>query len=74
MKIFVDEFPQFGSVADDIKKCLSDIFAQKTRDQLMIEFVANPDACVMPVLELDEALLDPHNMKRGLFVINSQGK
>lgn len=40
----------------------------------MVEFGSNPDACVMPVLELDEAPLDPHNKERGSFVVNSQGK
>jgi len=39
----------------------------------MVEFRNNPDACVMPVLDLDEAPLDPHNKERASFVKNSQG-
>jgi crotonobetainyl-CoA:carnitine CoA-transferase CaiB-like acyl-CoA transferase len=71
---FLDELPQFGPDSDELKRRLSTIFAQKTREEWMIEFGANPDACVMPVLDLGEAPLDPHNRERGSFVVNSQGK
>jgi alpha-methylacyl-CoA racemase len=52
---------------DACKKVLSDIFRTKTRDE-WAEIFAPLDACVAPVLTLDEALSHPHNRARGSFV------
>lgn len=42
-------------------------FAEKTRDEWDAVFAAR-DACVSPVLELDEAGAHPHNAARGMLV------
>lgn len=42
-------------------------FAEKTRDEWAAIF-ADTDACVTPVLDIDEAAGDPHNMARSTFV------
>ncbi len=47
-----DELPQFGEDVDVLKSKLSTRIATKTRDEWMAIFDANPDACVMPILEL----------------------
>ena len=49
------------------KKVLSDTFRTKTRDE-WAEIFAPLDACVAPVLTLEEALSHPHNVARGSFV------
>jgi crotonobetainyl-CoA:carnitine CoA-transferase CaiB-like acyl-CoA transferase len=46
----------------------------RSRDDWMKVFDALPDACVTPVLELDEAPLHPQNVARKAFVVNQKGK
>jgi alpha-methylacyl-CoA racemase len=46
---------------------LADTFRTKTRDE-WAEIFASLDACVAPVLTLEEALQHPHNVARGTFV------
>jgi alpha-methylacyl-CoA racemase len=46
------------------------IFLERTRDEWTAAF-AGIDSCVTPVLRLDEAPQDPHNVERGVFVGNS---
>jgi alpha-methylacyl-CoA racemase len=52
---------------DACAKVLSDAFRSKTRDEWAAVF-APLDACVAPVLTLEEALSHPHNVERGSFV------
>jgi alpha-methylacyl-CoA racemase len=52
---------------DACKKVLSENFRTKTRDEWAAIF-APLDACVAPVLTLEEALTHPHNVARGSFV------
>lgn len=49
------------------KKVLADAFRARTRDEWAAVFTPL-DACVAPVLTLDEALQHPHNVARGSFV------
>ena len=49
------------------RKLLTDAFHTKTRDEWAAIF-APLDACVAPVLTLEEALQHPHNVTRGTFV------
>jgi alpha-methylacyl-CoA racemase len=49
------------------KARFAEIFRQRTRDEWCKQF-AGTDACVAPVLNLDEVELDAHNAARGTFV------
>jgi alpha-methylacyl-CoA racemase len=49
-----------------MKRQFADIFATKTRDEWAAIFMGS-DACVVPVLSLDEAPLHPHNASRQTF-------
>jgi alpha-methylacyl-CoA racemase len=46
-------------------------FAAKTRDEWASLF-EKTDACVAPVLDLDEARAHPHNTQRGTFIGSGQ--
>jgi alpha-methylacyl-CoA racemase len=48
-------------------KVLGDAFRSRTREE-WAEIFAPLDACVAPVLTLEEALTHPHNVERGSFV------
>ncbi len=48
-------------------------FLTRTRDEWAIVF-SELDACVSPVLELDEAPLHPHNKERGTFPVGPDGE
>jgi alpha-methylacyl-CoA racemase len=52
---------------DACAKVLTDAFRTKTRGE-WAEIFAPLDACVAPVLTLEEALSHPHNVERGSFV------
>jgi alpha-methylacyl-CoA racemase len=52
---------------DAARKVLTDVFRTRTRDE-WAEIFAPLDACVAPVLTLQEALHHPHNVARGSFV------
>ena len=68
-----DEFPQLiGPDSDDLKIKLANIFKTKTRDEWS-EIFDGSDACVTPVLELNEAPEHPHNKARESFVKNHAG-
>ena len=69
---FSDELPQFGD-PDELKVKLASKIASKTRDEWAKIFDALPDACVIPVLELDEAPYHPQNLARKSFVKNAKG-
>jgi alpha-methylacyl-CoA racemase len=52
---------------DACRKLLTDTFRTRPRDE-WAEVFGGLDACVAPVLTLDEALHHPHNVARGTFV------
>jgi alpha-methylacyl-CoA racemase len=51
----------------ELKSRLREIFLTKTRQQ-WCELLEGSDACVAPVLDLDEAPQHPHNVARQTFV------
>ncbi|QIB67401.1 CaiB/BaiF CoA transferase family protein [Kineobactrum salinum] len=51
-----------------LKKKLDDCFRSKTRDEWCLLFEGT-DACLSPVMSLDEAPHHPHNVARGAFVV-----
>ncbi|CAH1984312.1 unnamed protein product [Acanthoscelides obtectus] len=57
--------PQFGDF-DELKTLFGDIFKQKTREEWE-DIFSELDACVTPVLELDEAPKHAHNSLQGTF-------
>jgi alpha-methylacyl-CoA racemase len=50
-----------------LRKRFAEVIAGRTRDE-WAEVFAGTDACVTPVLSLDEAPTHPHNLARGTFV------
>ena len=48
-------------------------FLERTRDEWESAF-ADLDACVTPILELEEAREFPHNKERGAFKQSARGK
>lgn len=68
-----DQLPQLlGPESEDLKGKLAKIFKSKTRDE-WCQIFDGSDACVTPVLELDEAPEHPHNKARQAFVTNYAG-
>lgn len=64
----VSEWPQHDRDAwPDQKRRLAELIATKPRDEWAALF-ADSDACVAPVLDLEEAPRHPHNEARGSFV------
>jgi alpha-methylacyl-CoA racemase len=51
----------------EMRKYFQDVFRTKTRDELCL-ILEGTDACVTPVLSMDEAPNHPHNKVRGTFV------
>ncbi len=63
-----DAWPRHDRAAwPDQKRRLAELIATRTRDEWVALF-ADSDACVAPVLDLDEAPGHPHNRARGTFV------
>ncbi|CAG9859709.1 unnamed protein product [Phyllotreta striolata] len=60
-----DEAPQFGDF-DELKKLFARRFLEKTRDE-WCEIFDSTDACVAPVLNLNEAPVHPHNKQQNSF-------
>ena len=50
----------------EVAETLTERFAQKTRDE-WTEHLSEVDACVEPVLEMDELTQHPHHLARGCF-------
>ena len=68
-----DELPQLlGPDSDNLKIKLASVFKSKTRNE-WAEIFDGSDACVTPVLELEEAPQHPHNKARESFVKNHTG-
>ena len=61
-----------GPDSDNLKEKLAQIFKEKTRDEWG-QIFDGTDACVTPILELDEAPEHPHNKARKAFVKNFAG-
>jgi len=51
----------------ELKEKLASVFEQKSRDA-WCELLQGTDACVAPVLDMDEAPEHPHNKQRGTFI------
>ncbi|NWS84518.1 AMACR racemase, partial [Toxostoma redivivum] len=71
----LDELPAQMSLFGwpEMKKKFASIFAQKTQAEWCSIF-DNTDACVTPVLSLDDAASHQHNKERGSFIKNNQGE
>ncbi|CAH1796895.1 unnamed protein product [Owenia fusiformis] len=57
---------------DEMRDKFSKIFATKTRDEWSAIF-DDTDACVTPILEMDEAANHPHNTSRNYFKVDKDG-
>ncbi|XP_023664048.2 alpha-methylacyl-CoA racemase [Paramormyrops kingsleyae] len=66
--------PPQMSVSDwpELRQVFTERFATKTREEWVRVFEGT-DACVTPVLSLDEVDRHPHNRERGSFLQDSQG-
>lgn len=60
-----DDLPQFGNF-DKSKEIMTEKFKSKTQEE-WCQIFESSDACVTPVLSLQEAAADPHNAERKLF-------
>jgi len=68
----LDADPAFDAQMDarqwpDLKRRLAELLRTKTRDA-WCEILEGSDACVAPVLDLDEAPAHPHNRSRATFI------
>lgn len=70
---FKDVPDQYPEDPKEAKKRMADIFRQKTQSEWQ-DIFDGTDACVAPVLSLDDAALHPHNVSRASFVLNTKGK
>ncbi|XP_050184913.1 alpha-methylacyl-CoA racemase [Myiozetetes cayanensis] len=70
-----DELPVQMSVSDwpEMKKKFASIFAQKTQAEWCSIFDGT-DACVTPVLSLNDVASDQHNKQRNSFIKNDRGE
>ncbi len=50
-----------------LKQIIAERFSMKTRDE-WVEIMGGSDACFAPVLEMDEAASNPHNLARETFI------
>ena len=64
---------QYPDDAEEAKAQMTEIFLQKTQAEWRAIFDGT-DACVAPVLSLDEAPLHEHNASRGSFIRNTKGQ
>ncbi|XP_066568230.1 alpha-methylacyl-CoA racemase [Amia ocellicauda] len=69
------ELPLQMSFSDwpELKRIFTKTFATKTRAQ-WCQIFDGTDACVTPVLSLDEVSSHPHNKERGSFIKDGQGE
>ncbi|XP_054439898.1 alpha-methylacyl-CoA racemase [Pteronotus mesoamericanus] len=68
-----DELPNQMSITDwpEMKKKFADIFAKKTKAE-WCQIFDGADACVTPVLTLEEVPHHHHNKERGSFIIDGE--
>ncbi|XP_058850521.1 alpha-methylacyl-CoA racemase-like isoform X2 [Acipenser ruthenus] len=57
----------------ELKRIFTETFASKTQAEWSKIFDGT-DACVTPVLSLDEVSSHPHNRERGSFIVDAQGE
>ncbi|XP_066502112.1 alpha-methylacyl-CoA racemase [Hoplias malabaricus] len=71
----VADLPSQMSVSDwpQLKQTFAQVFAKKTQAEWS-QIFDGTDACVTPVLSLDEVSAHPHNHERGSFLKNAQGE
>ena len=64
-----DEFPTGHDISSwpKMRTHFSDVFKSKTQGE-WVKIFESKDACFAPVLSLDEATKDPHNIARGAFM------
>ncbi|KAK1788365.1 hypothetical protein P4O66_016803, partial [Electrophorus voltai] len=69
------DLPNQMSISDwpELKRTFTQVFAKKTQAEWS-DIFDGTDACVTPVLPLDEAGLHPHNLERRSFLSNAQGE
>ncbi|XP_026855191.2 alpha-methylacyl-CoA racemase isoform X3 [Electrophorus electricus] len=69
------DLPNQMSISDwpELKRTFTQVFAKKTQAEWS-DIFDGTDACVTPVLPLDEAGLHPHNLQRRSFLSNAQGE
>ena len=67
----IDDFPVDDQYRKEswvhLRSKIANAFAAKTRDEWVAQF-SDADACVWPVLSLEEAPLHPLNVARGVFI------
>ena len=68
LEVSEEDLPQFDNF-DELKLKLRDIFSCKTRDDWS-EIFDGTDACVVPVLDRDEARTHYHNKERNSFMLS----
>nr|P70473.3 RecName: Full=Alpha-methylacyl-CoA racemase; AltName: Full=2-arylpropionyl-CoA epimerase; AltName: Full=2-methylacyl-CoA racemase [Rattus norvegicus] len=68
-----EELPSQMSIEDwpEMKKKFADVFARKTKAE-WCQIFDGTDACVTPVLTLEEALHHQHNRERGSFITDEE--
>ncbi len=74
MGLAEDELPPQMDRASwpETKRRFAEIFATRKRDEWVARAAAeHGDACLAPVLSLDEAALHPHNRARGTFLVSN---
>ncbi|CAG9823630.1 unnamed protein product [Phaedon cochleariae] len=67
LQLSEEEAPQIGGDFDKLKKLFRKKFLEKTQDQ-WCEIFDSKEACVTPILTLDEAPQHPHNVAQQTFV------
>ena len=67
-----EDLPQYGD-PEESKAKMRGIFATKTREE-WTEIFDQLDACVTPVMELEEANSHPHNLARGALMPSPKGR
>ena len=61
-----------GADSQPLRDALADLFSSQPRDY-WVDLLADQGLCVGPVLDLDEALSDPHMQSRGVYVETDDG-
>ncbi|GMT05421.1 hypothetical protein PENTCL1PPCAC_27595, partial [Pristionchus entomophagus] len=64
--------PEVHQNPAEVVKALEEVFKQKTRDE-WAKIFEGKDACVAPVLDMDEVGDYPHHRERGAFVRDEEG-
>ena len=67
-----EEAPQFGPDAAGLKQKFTEIFQSKTQVE-WCEIFDNTDACVMPILPMQEAYRHPHSTHQKSFLETPSG-